>query len=144
MTKKKNPADLKKSQPKHEELPFTPDPPKAAKPEVKKAAPKKAAAPKAKPTPKVETKATVTVEKKGPKPSPEQAAKEAGYRFDLLDNWMGLNEVMGNMGEAESFALLEHERGNKQRPAILMRLHGRFNKLRGQREKLEMMQGAMG
>lgn len=99
-----------------EALPFTPDPPKA----------------------------TLTVEKCGKKPAPAQARKEAGFRLDLLDNWMGLNAEVKDMSEAECEALINHERENRCRPNVILRLHGRFNKLRGLREKQEWMRGPKG
>jgi hypothetical protein len=44
-----------------------------------------------------------------------------------------------NMSEAEAFALIDRERETRIRPNVLLRLHGRGNKLRGAREKAEIM-----
>ena len=114
MTKKKDPADL------------------VTKPITKKAPVEKSGLVN-------ETKATVKVEKSGPKPAPAQARKDGGLRIGLLDSWLDLNKVVSSMSEEESKALIDHEREHECRPAVIMRLHGRFNKLRGKRERQEMM-----
>ncbi len=111
---------------------------KKNQPPAKKAAPKKEAA-ELSGTAHKSTHATVTVEKSGPKPSPAQARKEAKVRVDLLDNWMGLNAEVKTMSEDEAESLIQHERENRCRPNVILRLHGRFNKLRGIREKSELM-----
>lgn len=119
MTKKKDPKDLKKPAPKKA------TPIRTGKPTMNKGP--------------VETKATVSVEKGGPKPSPEQAKKEKGFRISLLDNWMKLNAETSKMSEEECFALIMHERETTCRPNFILRLYGRYSKLRGLRERTEFM-----
>ena len=72
-------------------------------------------------------------------PAKKAAPKKEGFRYDLLSNWMILNQEIKNMSEAEAFALIERERETRLRPNVLLRLHGRFNRLRGTREKSEFM-----
>ena len=124
MTKKKNPADLKKRVAKVAVVTDT----------VKATVSKTAALVVTK-----ATKATATFSPSKPKPSPALAKKQAGFRLDLLDNWMGLNTEVKDMSEAECNALIEHERAARCRPNVILRLHGRMNKLRGMREKSEFM-----
>ena len=56
----------------------------------------------------------------------------------LLDNWMNLNKKMMQLSEEEIMFLLEAERIGRNRPAFLMRLHARFNRLRAERERKEI------
>ena len=62
-----------------------------------------------------------------------------GPRYDLLDNWMGLNIAVKDMDEKESLALIVRERANRCRPNVILRLHGRYNRMRALREKTEFM-----
>jgi chemotaxis protein histidine kinase CheA len=142
MTKPKN---------KIKDLPFVPDPPKVKKAEPKKAEPKKAEPKKAEPK-KAEPKKVEPKKAEPKKAEPnkatlpaktiERAKREAAsfaVRTELLDNWMELNKVISTMQEPEAFALIEAERAGRCRPNIILRLHGRFNRLRAMREKREMM-----
>ena len=70
----------------------------------------------------------------------KKLAKTNVFRLNLLDNWMELNATAKDMGEDELAALIIAERKGQCRPNILLRLHGRYNKLRGLREKSEIMQ----
>jgi hypothetical protein len=111
--------------------------------EMKKAVAKRGQEPVASvapPKPK-KTKAEVTVNRVGPMPVPSLARSEA-FRVELLDNWVQLNLQVKNMSEEECKALIDHEREGRCRPNVILRLHGRFNKLRGLREKLEFMRSA--
>jgi hypothetical protein len=87
-----------------------------------------------------ETKATVTASAAGPKPAPALARKQAGVRVELLDNWMALNTEAKDMTESECLALITAEREGRCRPNVILRLHGRYNKVRGARERTEFMQ----
>ena len=84
------------------------------------------------------------------KPAPKKVApvvkkaapvkkKDGEPRYELLNSWMLLNDEIKNMSEAEAFALIDRERETRLRPNVLLRLHGRGNKLRGAREKAEIM-----
>jgi hypothetical protein len=66
--------------------------------------------------------------------------KAPGFRVNLLDSWMELNATVKDMAEDELAALITAERKGQCRPNILLRLHGKMNKLRGLREKSEIMQ----
>ena len=74
------------------------------------------------------------------KERPPVETKKTGFRINLLDHWMELNAIVNDMAEDELSALITAERKGQCRPNILLRLHGRFNKLRGLREKSEIMQ----
>ena len=56
-----------------------------------------------------------------------------------LANWSELNTLIMQLKEKDMHALLEHEKENKGRMRILMRLYNRFSKLRSTREKVELM-----
>ena len=56
-----------------------------------------------------------------------------------LANWSELNTLIMQLKEKDIHALLEHEKENKGRMRILMRLYNRFSKLRSTREKVELM-----
>ena len=61
---------------------------------------------------------------------------------ELLGNWAKLNEVIMNLNELEVQGLIEHERSNKARIRVMLRLYNRFSKLRSQREKRELAKDA--
>jgi hypothetical protein len=71
---------------------------------------------------------------------PVALTDKSGNRLSLLNNWMELTDALKDMPEKEAEALITAERKGQCRPNILLRLHGRFNKLRGVREKTEIMQ----
>jgi pyridoxine/pyridoxamine 5'-phosphate oxidase len=77
---------------------------------------------------------------KNAKPKKEVTTDKAGNRLSLLNNWMELADALKEMPEKEAEALITAERKGQCRPNILLRLHGRFNKMRGMREKTEIMQ----
>ena len=57
-----------------------------------------------------------------------------------LQNWKALNEFLRKADEAACKAVLEAERNSaKPRLAFLMRLHGRYNVLRAERERAELL-----
>ena len=56
--------------------------------------------------------------------------------------WRQLNKVMQNLTEAQVLELLEQERKNLRRVAMLERLHQRYNVLRVSRERVELLNGA--
>ena len=67
---------------------------------------------------------------------PTQAELEAS-----LASWTGLNECLRTADEAYCIRLLEAEKAGAKRTQHLLRIHARFNKLRGQRERGELMGG---
>jgi hypothetical protein len=58
---------------------------------------------------------------------------------ELLDNWQQLNERIMRLKEEEIWSLLRHEHETRARHQIMLRLHGRGNKLRAARERRELM-----
>ena len=72
------------------------------------------------------------------KPTKAKAAKAPEPQQDiaqLLNSWQILNKTIGKLTEEECAQLLELEKAGKRRAGFLMRLHGRFNVLRTQRER---------
>jgi hypothetical protein len=57
--------------------------------------------------------------------------------------WRQLNKVMQNLTEAQVLELLEQERKNLRRVAMLERLHQRYNTLRSTRERMEILKEAV-
>ncbi len=66
-------------------------------------------------------------------PSPKNTA--------LLNNWAVLNVGLMKLKEDEVWALLAHELAHRARHQIMLRLHGRGNKLRAIRERRDFMRG---
>lgn len=56
-----------------------------------------------------------------------------------LRNWRSLNHNMHALKEDEVKAMLEHELKHQRRPEIVERLHARYNSLRVQRERIELL-----
>lgn len=56
----------------------------------------------------------------------------------ILRTWIGLNAALPRLKEAELEALLATERRTKRRPTVLIRIHNRFNRVRGEREREEL------
>lgn len=56
--------------------------------------------------------------------------------------WTELNTTLRESDESTAKRLLEWERKHLRRPRFLLRIHGRFNKLRGQREAQELLSSA--
>lgn len=57
----------------------------------------------------------------------------------LLENWAALNASLMDLSEEQVETLLNEERSGQKRPAFLLRLYGRFNTLRTQRERRELL-----
>jgi hypothetical protein len=64
--------------------------------------------------------------------------RKAQMRIDNM-NWTDLNKFLQECDEQGAVDALKHEKKNKQRAQFMMRIHARFNKLRGQREKRELI-----
>ena len=60
-------------------------------------------------------------------------------RSSLLQSWTELSSAFQELTEDECAALLDSELKGKRRIQIVLRLHGRLNKLRIQRERGELM-----
>lgn len=56
-----------------------------------------------------------------------------------LDNWQALNAHVQTMDEQELQKLLKKEQMNKNRMQFLIRIYGRYNKLRTIRERKELI-----
>ena len=57
--------------------------------------------------------------------------------------WRKLNENLKTLDELKVLEMLEHERQNDRRVAVLERLHQRYNTLRVARERIELLKGAI-
>jgi hypothetical protein len=58
-------------------------------------------------------------------------------------SWRTLNDKIATLSEEEVFALLTEEQLNERRSSHLQRLHQRYCALRGARERVEIMSGAI-
>jgi len=61
---------------------------------------------------------------------------------EALKNFRNLNAALKDADEEVCVSLLNHERANGKRHEFLIRIYGRWNKLRAQRERLELIQRA--
>ena len=61
---------------------------------------------------------------------------------EALKNFRNLNAALKDADEKTCIALLDHERMSGKRHEFLIRIYGRWNKLRAQRERLELIQRA--
>lgn len=59
--------------------------------------------------------------------------------IDYLENWSVLNENVQNLDEETLWKLLQRERKGEKRTQFLIRLYGRYNKLRTVRERKELL-----
>jgi hypothetical protein len=59
-----------------------------------------------------------------------------------LANWTALNALIMKLTEKDVVVLIEHERANRGRVRVLLRLYNRFSKLRSIREKKELAHGS--
>jgi hypothetical protein len=60
----------------------------------------------------------------------------------LLDDWLAFNTFLKAASEDEALQLLVAEQTHRQRTDYLLRAQGRFNKMRGQRERKEILSKA--
>ncbi len=56
--------------------------------------------------------------------------------------WRKLNEELKTFDEDKVLEMLNHERANAKRVAVLERLHQRYTILRASRERIELLQEA--
>lgn len=59
-------------------------------------------------------------------------------REDLLENWAALNHGLPELTEKDCLELLSFERENKRRVQFMLRIYGRYNRLRTHREREEL------
>lgn len=55
-----------------------------------------------------------------------------------LNDWRSLNNILGTFLEDQVLAMLEHEKTDKRRKDVMLRLHQRYYKLRVARERVEL------
>lgn len=61
----------------------------------------------------------------------------------MSPSWRKLNESLASLSEAEVHTLLKQEMEGKKRATILIRLHQRYSTLRANRERSEILSGAV-
>lgn len=61
---------------------------------------------------------------------------------DLLEDWGVLNKNLLTLDEAACKALLKREQKGKNRLSFVIRIHGRYNVLRNERERWELTMSA--
>jgi len=64
--------------------------------------------------------------------------KELNQR-QALDSWLNLNEFLRTATETSAESLLEMEKHGRRRIDYLRRIYGRYNLLRAQRERIELL-----
>lgn len=57
---------------------------------------------------------------------------------EVLSTWDGLNSAIRGAGEETCLRLLKLELRGKARPTFVLRIHSRLNKIRADRERLEL------
>lgn len=57
----------------------------------------------------------------------------------ILKNWQNLTSSILLLSEADLERLMKIERDGKHRPAVLLRMYGRFAKLRNERERRNLL-----
>lgn len=62
--------------------------------------------------------------------------------MEVLANWNTLNEAIISADETKCLELLEAEKKSKGRRMFLLRIHSRLNKVRADRERLELTRTA--
>ncbi len=58
-----------------------------------------------------------------------------------LSSWVAMNEALKTLSEEECWELLRQEKKGQRRAQFMLRIHGRANKLRAEREKRELLGG---
>ena len=62
---------------------------------------------------------------------------------EILYSWATVNKYMPSATEEELNALLEEERRTSRRLTVMLRIYGRLNKLRTQRERNELIKWSL-
>lgn len=73
-----------------------------------------------------------------PKPKPRRTRP---VDEPALKTWKALNDFVRSATEAQCTHLITVERAGRKRKMFLLRLHSRFNLLRGRREKKALVAG---
>lgn len=60
---------------------------------------------------------------------------------ELLENWSVLNKGLHKLNEEDLIKLLQAEKKGKRRVQFMIRIYGRFNRLRTERERSELLGG---
>lgn len=58
-----------------------------------------------------------------------------------LSSWVAMNEALKTLEEKECWKLLQKEKDGRKRAQFMLRIHGRANKLRAERERRELLGG---
>lgn len=58
-----------------------------------------------------------------------------------LSSWVNMNEALKTLTEDKCWKLLEEEKAGQKRAQFMLRIHGRANKLRAERERRELLGG---
>lgn len=72
------------------------------------------------------------------------AKDDAAKVEKALATWPACNEFLRKATELQAYAALTAERDGKRRVQFLLRLHARFNRLRAQRERAELLKASGG
>lgn len=67
------------------------------------------------------------------------AEKTTISQDDALATWLGLNEALREYDEQQCWKLLAAEQAGKRRTNYLLRIFSRANKLRTDRERIELL-----
>ena len=60
-------------------------------------------------------------------------------QLNALKSWRSMNHTMHSLTEQEVLEMLQHELKTTRRPVFAERLHARYNSLRVQRERIELL-----
>lgn len=58
-----------------------------------------------------------------------------------LSNWVAMNAALKELSEEKCWKLLQEEKNGQKRAQFMLRIHGRANKLRAERERRELLGG---
>ena len=64
--------------------------------------------------------------------------------MDVLASWNSLNAAIVSASEEDCLKLLNSEKSGRARRMFLLRIHSRLNKVRADRERLELTRAAKG
>ena len=68
-------------------------------------------------------------------------SKPAKVTVHPLSSWVAMNEALKTLSEEHCWGLLEQEKEGRKRAQFMLRIHGRANKLRAERERRELLGG---
>lgn len=64
--------------------------------------------------------------------------------LEALKTWTGLNDYLRSASETQCAELLEKEDKGKRRVQFLLRIYGRYNRIRSDRERRALLQQKKG